>query len=1028
MKKLALSLIISLTLVMANICNAFAWDMDADFQENETVEVVESVVDSSDGVVSDDDVLVDETFEESDSEIIEADVADDSIDADSIFDSSDEEESESEGILGDSFTIEEISLYDGEISADGVTNENLLGVWEGTYTGHSGSTPIVREIKLNIDSCDVDGYFEGFAEIDQGTNGIYFLKGNMNIETGEISFWGDTWLSNQQNLSFSDFTGSFVNTSLISGIVSGNSNQPFEIRKTSDVFVSYRLDMDTLQCDWEGEYDGTDGYVVVRRDYEIHITDVDEQGNISGKAIIHPSSKASAVYGANGSYIFNGTVDFRTGKIQLQGTEWIDYPVSSSTGNWSFVYLEGFIERFNNTISGISDNGIWEMHAIDYDVQKESGFVLGRDNNNFVHTSNKKYSGAGFVDVTDYTIDDDYFNKLTQNSSKGEKNRIKKLMKDPWEGSCYGISSTMGLVYEHYLSIGNISSDAAANYHEMSYPTDDSKLLNTINYYQLSQFLSNGGKSDAAVSTTYNYGFISGFVNWLKGYDSISVFLQKLVKQAESGHVALLGYGYSGGGHAILVTGCSFDKKQNKYEVQLYDMNSVYSATDDGFFTSMTIDKDFSAFKLVTPSGKNITKDNFSNMFFLDWRSMAGLIDGTTGNKLNSRQVMIDVPSYSSFTITGSNGAYLSYDGSKFSGTMKIYDVINAEDDNESHYIFYTDACEDYVVSQTSGSVDVNISSLDDFVSLEGTGIEDATLSFDNGIEIEGNDYSFEAFLSTDNEIGDNENGLISVSGNAKDTVILEREDDSVSVSSDTEIGNLSMSSYTGTQSRRTDFGSDQKQATITDSGQTEPEEHSHSWGEWKTVKNPSAVSVGKKERVCTICNEKETQDIPKLKATIKTNVSSIVLQVKKSTSKVKVSNLAYGDSIKSWKSANTSIVTVNKKGKIKAKNKVGKTTVTITLKSGLKKKISVRVQKGKVKTTKIKNVKKKISLKKGESVKLKPALSPITSSDKITYTSSNKKVASVNKKGTIKAKKKGKATITVKSGNKKVTCKITVK
>ena len=39
----------------------------------------------------------------------------------------------------------------------------------------------------------------------------------------------------------------------------------------------------------------------------------------------------------------------------------------------------------------------------------------GTDNNSFVNTMNKaKYEAAGFADVSDYTIDDTYFEKLTK--------------------------------------------------------------------------------------------------------------------------------------------------------------------------------------------------------------------------------------------------------------------------------------------------------------------------------------------------------------------------------------------------------------------------------------------------------------------------------------------------------------------------------------------------------------------------------------------------------------------------------------
>jgi len=46
----------------------------------------------------------------------------------------------------------------------------------------------------------------------------------------------------------------------------------------------------------------------------------------------------------------------------------------------------------------------------------------------------------------------------------------------------------------------------------------------------------------------------------------------------------------------------------------------------------------------------------------------------------------------------------------------------------------------------------------------------------------------------------------------------------------------------------------------------------------------------------------------------------------------------------------------------------------------------------------------------------------------KVTFKSSNKKVASVTKKGVVKGVKKGTAKITVKAGKKKVVVKVKVK
>lgn len=83
-------------------------------------------------------------------------------------------------------------------------------------------------------------------------------------------------------------------------------------------------------------------------------------------------------------------------------------------------------------------------------------------------------------------------------------------------------------------------------------------------------------------------------------------------------------------------------------------------------------------------------------------------------------------------------------------------------------------------------------------------------------------------------------------------------------------------------------------------------------------------------------------------------------------------------------------------------------------------------------KTVKAKKVvvnKKRIVLKKGKKVKLKAKLKPANATEKVTFKSSNKKVAKVTKKGVVKAIKKGKCKITVKTASgKKAVVKVTVK
>ena len=115
------------------------------------------------------------------------------------------------------------------------------------------------------------------------------------------------------------------------------------------------------------------------------------------------------------------------------------------------------------------------------------------------------------------------------------------------------------------------------------------------------------------------------------------------------------------------------------------------------------------------------------------------------------------------------------------------------------------------------------------------------------------------------------------------------------------------------------------------------------------------------------------------------------------------------------------------KKGTMKGL-KAGKAKVTITLASGKKQVISITVQKTTVRTTKITGLKSRVTVARNKKLALKPVISPITSQEKVTYSSSNKKIVTVNSKGVITGKKKGTAYITVKSGKIRKKVKVVVK
>lgn len=122
------------------------------------------------------------------------------------------------------------------------------------------------------------------------------------------------------------------------------------------------------------------------------------------------------------------------------------------------------------------------------------------------------------------------------------------------------------------------------------------------------------------------------------------------------------------------------------------------------------------------------------------------------------------------------------------------------------------------------------------------------------------------------------------------------------------------------------------------------------------------------------------------------------------------------GAVVKSFKSSNSKVAKVSSKGKIRALKK-GKATITVTDKKSKKYVCKVKVEDPKLN-------RKVLSLKVGAKYTLKLT----GNTQKVSWVSKNKKVATVNKKGRVTAKEKGKTSIVAKVGRKSFKCAVTVK
>ena len=183
------------------------------------------------------------------------------------------------------------------------------------------------------------------------------------------------------------------------------------------------------------------------------------------------------------------------------------------------------------------------------------------------------------------------------------------------------------------------------------------------------------------------------------------------------------------------------------------------------------------------------------------------------------------------------------------------------------------------------------------------------------------------------------------------------------------------------------------------------------------TVEAASKISVKKVASVSSLTGKKTIRLAKGKKATLKTTVTAT--PNKKANKKV------------TYKSSNPKVASVTGKGVITGK-KAG--TAKITVRSAKNKKIkavvTVKVVKGRV--TSVRLNKASGNLTKGQTVKLKATVKTSKGGSKdVVWSTSNKKVATVNSKGTVKAVGTGSATITVKAADgtgKKASCKIKVK
>lgn len=662
--------------------------------------------------------------------------------------------------------------------------------------------------------------------------------------------------------------------------------------------------------------------------------------------------------------------------------KFICYNAFSGCSNLKDIYYEGTKSQWEKLDINLDENitihyGKKDNTSSDKPVQKTK-FTLGKNSNSYYH-SDENLSKSGFKGVKDYSLDKSYYNKLIKGRNNSEIKYLQKNMKNSWNGSCFGIVSTMGLLYNKNIKSQDISSSANKNYYQLPLPYKDKKFLNNIQYYYMIQNIGYSRNRSLAVTSSYSMGWVlrglNYFSNWIKDdseEDCLKTIVEK-VKNTSSKHKTYM-FTFStkeGYGHAVLITDIEYNKDNKEYTLTIFDENTVTPKYPNGMYGTLKIADDYKSF-IYDCDGIKFDNENYTNIQLFDLdevKKAANKPELYAVNDHNRSDSTIKMALNKDMKITNESGKYIQIKDGKINTNTEINSLYSYSIGNQS-MISIDIKGSNFKVSDLDKKCNVSISNDKTFMSLEGNNIKSADLSLNNKKIIcsgNGNEkYNFNATCSTDSIVNSatKETGMLEVKGTAKGNTTTTVKNNKLTTTSDS-LENVVGTNYIDNVVSKENLTKN------------------------KVIKKTTVI-VRKNINKCKT---------NKLKAiTYNGKVKKPFVKVKYENKKL-IANKDYKISYSNNKNAGKGKITISG-----INNYVGTKTLYFSI--------------NKAKPT-VKFAKPSVTIKKSKKTyvnKLKKK-----TDGKIVYSSSNKKIAVVNSKGKVTFKRKGKVKIyaqTVKSKN----------
>lgn len=412
--------------------------------------------------------------------------------------------------------------------------------------------------------------------------------------------------------------------------------------------------------------------------------------------------------------------------------------------------------------------------------------LMPKDTNKFKHNE------ENFFDANKngaYLLPKRLYYKLVAEQPNDIKAKVLDKMNGTWSGSCFGISTTMGLLKTGAVDIKNVD-PTASNYSDLD-PIKNDTAKDMIQYYHLSQFLPNV----MSEKITFNE---SGSRDKLETTLENIVEKSKAIKEGDKPLLFFfsLPYGTRSYSHTVVINGC-VENSDGDYEVQIVDCN------DQGGYNYLTIDKDHTWFKYVN-SAIELNEKNYRFIGYQELNTfdsididnngviIAGL-DGTgtqaveddwKGTRVCIGDAML--------TMYSEDNKSLSLTENGISGEIvprSIRPIVaSTEDGNSScNYLMNLEEAGAFRFEPVEGNIDVSVGDNERYAAVEAAGVSDVEFATGNNININGSGSSYSAYVS---DPGDEE-GLIRISDNNSSNTKIEEVAGGVVVRNDNNIDSL---------------------------------------------------------------------------------------------------------------------------------------------------------------------------------------------------------------------------------------------